>query len=157
MTEFYFNKDSSFVLGQAHLALSGKERTHNTVKGDKAKKESKDIIASIKIAFKKDSDGKSYTQEVAIPLKWLTKGEQLKAGDEALAYFNVRTSPAMLLNGPEKFGCYNNVSRNKKFHGSMVFLDKGKIELKPIRLLNGKSLPVKLVDGKPTVDLSVVK
>ena len=152
MAEFYFAKDSLFSLSQAHLTLNGKESVKTIVKSG-ASKDQKAITNSMNTVFKLGQDGKSYVQEVSIPLKWLTKSAPVKAGDTAQVYFVAKTSPSLMLGGPEKFGCYKNVAKNPDFYGTAIFQETSPKTPSSLQLMNGSSLPVKMVDGKPKIEL----
>lgn len=110
-------------------------------------------------AFRKDADGKGYVQEMAIPWKLLTGGGPLKAGEQFQftiePNFGVGKGGRMTIKDVFKAGMALDkvfTFRAYKEWGLATLEKAGKVELRPVRLADGREFPVKLANGVATVD-----
>ena len=115
----------------------------------------------VKQAFKADADGKGYAQEMAIPWKMLSPagrapkiGERFKITIEpnftagAFGRITIKDIFAEDSKTPDRIFTF----RAFKDWGWATLLPKGKVEPQPVRIADGRTFPVNMHDGLPTVD-----
>ena len=121
--------------------------------------------AGARQAFRVSEDGRSYIQEIAIPLSLLAgEGTKLTAGSE------IRVMLVLSLKGgrwgvqvfdnfmpgvpPERTGWGLS---NPKQYGPATFEPKGKVDVCPVRLSDGRELSVTMKNGQPVIDWDDLK
>jgi len=115
----------------------------------------------VKQAFKVDADGKGYAQEMAIPWKMLSPaGRAPKVGERfrltiepnftagAFGRITIKDIFAEDSKTPDRIFTF----RAYKDWGWATLEPKGKVEPQPVRIADGRTFPVSMREGMPTVD-----
>lgn len=113
-------------------------------------------------SFAVNEDGQGYVQEIAIPWSLLVaEGVQLKTGDQFIMTIepNMTVGKAGRLTMKDVFKEGVAVDRVFTFQspdswGTANLLESGKLTPRPVRLSDGRTFPVTMVDGKPSIDIS---
>ena len=116
--------------------------------------------AGAKQVFRVSADGKSYIQEIAIPLSLLTsEGAKLSAGSEIRVMlvlsmkggkWGVQIFDNFMPGVPaERTGWGLSAARQ---YGPATFEPKGNVEVRPVRLSDGRELSVSMKDGQPVIN-----
>jgi hypothetical protein len=113
-------------------------------------------------AFAVNEDGQGYVQEIAIPWSLLVaEGVQMKPGDQFIMTIepNMTTGKAGRLTMKDVFKEGVAVDRVFTFQspdswGTATLVDSGKLSPRPVRLSDGRTFPVTMVEGKPSIDIS---
>lgn len=127
--------------------------TKNTPKGDDIKP------LGAQQAFTVNADNRGYVQEIAIPWKFLTKGEAPKAGDSIGITFepNFTTGTHNRLSTKDVFKPGVPLDRvftfmNQSVWGTATLLPDDNIQPVPVRLSDRRTFPVAMQGGVPIVD-----
>jgi len=115
----------------------------------------------VKQAFKIDADGKGYVQEIAIPWKMLSpSGRAPKAGERfrftiepnftagAFGRITIKDIFSDESKAPDRIFTF----RAFKDWGWATLEPKGKVDPQPVRIADGRTFPVTMSAGVPTVD-----
>jgi len=111
-------------------------------------------------AFKKDEDGKGYTQEIKIPWKSISATGKVPAvGERFMMTFepNFTAGEFGRITIKDLFndkGLPNRVFTWRAYDswGFATLEAKGNVEPQPVRLADSRTFPVTMVDGKPVAD-----
>jgi hypothetical protein len=150
--------------GNHFTAWQGRDgRDIITMEGGKTLNEPKvlDVKAlGARQAFSKDSDGKGYVQEIALPWKLLTRnGQPLAAGDALNMTFELNFTIGV--NGrfsiKDLFKPNMTIDRVFTFQnwpewGPATLASAGHAAPQPVRLADGREFPVRMERGVPTID-----